>query len=244
MHLCSSLVTQRCFKMLSSCCSAYIHVSGHYFLAIAKCSANDVRVWVNSNKRRWINNRIMFRPRHSSESLGWEQMQLRVVFLTCSDSGFGARRCLFSGVCRCHGSLFIRPITSPLFLPLYSLPHQMGWRRSELSCAQSLVKRIWISGWPARITRRLNRSPRWHRKLRKSLRNSSPSSPVKRWAWSLIFIWTFTDCKRLLKRLTLKVIPDVHWESKKSKQCRSVLFSSLKKMAGNILKILHIVSWN
>lgn len=212
-----------CKDVLKSVCSAYIHVHGNYILAVA----NNVNFCSDL-----INNRMM----HSSESFGWEQMQLRVVFLTRSDSGFGARRWLFSGGCRCHGSLFIRPITSPLFLPLYSLPHQMGWRRLELSCAQSLVKRIWISGWPARITRRLNRSPRWHRKLRKSLRSSSPSSPVKRWAWSLILIWTFTDRKRLLKRLALKVIPDVHWESKKSKQCRSVLFSSLKKWLEIFLK--------
>lgn len=84
----------------------------------------------------------------------------------------------------------------------------MGWRRSELSCAQSLVKRIWISGWPARITRRLNPSPRWHRKLRKSMRNSSPSSPVKRWAWSLVFIWTFY-------RLQTSNFKSSNWELKK-----------------------------
>lgn len=37
------------------------------------------------------------------------------VYALSSDSGFGARRCLFSEGWRCHGSLFIHPITSTLF---------------------------------------------------------------------------------------------------------------------------------
>lgn len=64
--------------------------------------------------------------------------------------------------------------------PLFPALPQMAWQRSELSCAPSSARRIWNSGWRARSTRRSSRSPRWRQKPRKSLRNTSPSSRVKR----------------------------------------------------------------
>lgn len=76
-----------------------------------------------------------------------------------------------------------RPLThTSLFFSLLPSSLQMAWQHSELSCVQSSARRIWNSGWRARITRRLSRNPRWRPKPRKYLLNTSPSSLVKRWA--------------------------------------------------------------
>lgn len=72
------------------------------------------------------------------------------------------------------------PITLCLSLS-HSFFRQMAWRRSEHSCAPNSARRIWNSGWPARITRRSSHSPRWPQRLRRSSASTSPYSPVKRW---------------------------------------------------------------
>lgn len=172
-----------------------------FFDELAQNAARVMRVWVSATRMR----------------TAWCLPRMRTNAVNPRSRRFG---------CRCHGSLFIRPITSASLLSPSSdgLAAFRAFLRTEFS-EENLD--FWLAC----------------EDYKKIKSQSKMTSKAKKIFGEFIAI---QSCKevRLQTPLTLKVIPDVRWESKKSKQCHSVWFSGFKKKVGNSLKILHIVSWS